>query len=339
MRRVICPATDQRPRHSEGDIIQLKDGSLLLAWSEFYGGHGDGVAAQISAMISRDLGRTWEEPFVLQENIGECNVMSVSLLRTQNDELLHFFLIKNSWLDLRVAVRRSTDEGKTWSNVVEVSSKPGYNVMNNARVIQLSSGRILAPVAHSARATSEDISTVFCYISDDDGHTWYAGQDTGIPNVLCQEPGVVELLDGRVLMFIRTPLGHVYYAYSSDGGESWSAPRPSTLVSPLSPATIARIPKTKDLLAIWNNNPKGKDADWTERNPLTAAISVDEGLTWHKVKNLEESPDRAWAYTSIRFINDEVHLTYYDWENVPGIDHFQGTSLVYNIVPIEWFYS
>ena len=336
--KIVCPATDEFPRNSEGDIIELKDGSLLLAWSEFYGGHGDGQPAQISAKRSTDGGQTWGEKFILQENVGDCNVMSVSFLRSQSGDILFFYLVKNSWMDLKVMMRRSQDEGKTWSEPVQVSSKPGYNVMNNARVIQLKSGRLLAPVAHSARASSEDISTVFCYISDDDGCSWRKGRgETGFEEALSQEPGLIERKDGSVLMIIRTALDYICYAESKDGGETWGKPYPSTLVSPLSPASIARIPKRNDLVIIWNNNPNGGRAGWNERTPLTAAISKDDGVTWGNLKNIESDPNYCYAYTSITFIGDQTFLTYYYWKK-SAIDHFAGTALKLKVLPTEWFY-
>lgn len=336
---MIAKASSKFPRNSEGDLVVLKDGRLLLAWTQFYGGFGDGEGAHVVAQHSPDHGQTWGETFVLQENVGDCNVMSVSFLRLQTGELLFFYLVKNSWLDLRVMVRRSDDEGQSWSAPVQVSSKHGYNVMNNARVIQLKSGRLLAPVAHAARATNEDISTTFCYISDDCGYTWRKGSgETGFDQALAQEPGLIERSDGSVLMIIRTALDHVYYAESTDGGETWSKPYASTLVSPLSPATIARIPQTGDLLIIWNNNLDGGKAGWEDRTPLTAAISSDEGRTWKNIKNIEDATTHCWAYTSITFHRDQVYLTYYEWPR-EQIKHFSQTSLKLQILPADWFYS
>ena len=34
---LIAQASDESPRNSEGDLVILKDGSILAAWSEFYG--------------------------------------------------------------------------------------------------------------------------------------------------------------------------------------------------------------------------------------------------------------------------------------------------------------
>ena len=61
-------------------------------------------------------------------------------------------------------------------------------------------------------------------------------------------------------MYIRTNAGVQYFSYSQDQGETWSPVQPGNLKSPLSPASIERIPSTGDLLAVWNNNyQKGRD--------------------------------------------------------------------------------
>jgi len=33
--RLVCPPSQSNPRNSEGDVIPLKDGRLLLAYTEF----------------------------------------------------------------------------------------------------------------------------------------------------------------------------------------------------------------------------------------------------------------------------------------------------------------
>jgi len=335
---IVCPASAQFPRHSEGDIEVLRDGRLLLAWSEFEGGFADDARAQIAAKLSPDGGRTWGETFVLQSNVGRRNVMSVSLLRKRNGELLLFFLRKDAPDDLSVWMRRALREPDQWTTPTRVSSLPGYHVMNNDRVIELAGGRLLAPVA-----LTPDIRTQYkaqkclCYISDDGGAAWRPGKGrVGLDQSAAMEPGVVELKDGRIRMIIRTSLGYIYASDSADKGETWSEPRATPLVAPAAPATITRIPSTGDLLLVWINNPKGAKASWKERTPLTAAISRDEGQTWLHRRNLEDDPKGSFGYCSITFADRRVYLTYYDWRdaNQPG---FQLTSLKFRSLPVEWF--
>ena len=54
----IAQATPEHPRHSEGDVLVLRDGTLLAAWTEFAGGARDDAPARIVAARSahRDPG-------------------------------------------------------------------------------------------------------------------------------------------------------------------------------------------------------------------------------------------------------------------------------------------
>jgi len=338
--QIACPHSNQLPRHSEGDVVELADGRLLLAWTEFYGGYDDHAAAHISAKLSTDGGLTWGPKSILQENVGGRNVMSVSLLRLESGPILFFYLLKNSISDCQVWVRRSEDEAATWSAPSPVSSRTGYHVINNARVVQLSDGRLLAPVALTRDIESGPPSRVFCYISDDEGATWRPGRgDAGFAGSPAQEPGVAEFFDGSGLMIIRTKLGRIYTARSADGGDTWSIPVASSLVSPPSPATVAKIPSTDDLLIVWNDNPAGASARWQDRTPLTSAVSRDGGETWVNRKNLESDPACCYAYTSITFVEPDVLLTYYLWDRMAGNQPFEGTSLKLWRVPLDWFLS
>lgn len=339
---LVVRSSPHNPRNTEGDIALLSDGRLLLAWSDFYGGEmPDDAPARISAMISKDMGRSWGEKFTLQENVGQQNVMSVSLLRLASGELLFFYLRKNADDDLQVFVRRSADEAASWSEPLMVTSGSGYFVMNNARVVQLSSGRLLAPCAWNSgtwrEAGAARMSVGVVYYSDDDGRTWQASASRlKLGGVGCQEPGVVQLRDGRVLMIIRTSLGSIYQSWSEDGGELWSEPASLGIGAPTAPATITRIPSTGDLLLIWNDCfREGPDAP-ARRCPLTTAISRDEGRTWEHRRDLETDELYWYAYTSVTFVEDRALLTYWvdERQASPRLLHLKLRSL-----PVAWFYA
>ena len=58
--QIVCPSSADFPRNSEADIVELQDGSLMLAWTEFYGGYGDHAKARIPAKLSADGARLGE---------------------------------------------------------------------------------------------------------------------------------------------------------------------------------------------------------------------------------------------------------------------------------------
>ncbi len=314
--------TKEHPRNSEGSFVTLKDGRLLFCYTQFYGGSGDESAAKIVGIESSDQGKTWSPPRVVIDNEAGDNVMSVSLLRLKSGKIGLFYAHKDSWIDCRERVRFSEDEGKTWSEPVLIVAAPGYFVLNNDRVIQLKSGRLVVPVAfHRSRIADPESSKSFdgrainfWYLSDDEGKTWREARSWwALPAATgsgLQEPGVVELADGSLFTWARTDQGHQFEMRSTDQGNTWSAPVAGPLASPTSPASIKTIPGTTRLLALYNDHsgkfpfPKGK------RTPLVSALSDDGGKTWHSAKQVESDPDGWYCYIAIHFVGDDVLLAY-----------------------------
>lgn len=309
----------ENPRNSEGDIIELKDRRLCLIYTRFTGGSGDHAAADLVRRTSDDGGKTWSDDSIVVRRPGGLNVMSVSLLRLVDGRIALFYLRKTSKDDCRPLMCISTDETETWSQpTVCITDKVGYYVLNNDRAVQLSSGRLILPVAwHQGPGEARDSAgVIMCYLSDDNGKTWrrskdsFKGYDPDRRRITLQEPGVVELKDGRLMMFMRTNAGSQYICHSRDAGESWSKAKPSALASPLSPASIERVPWTGDLLCVWNDHSGVHAYPAGRRTPLCLAISRDEGKTWSKSRVLEGNPDGWYCYTSITFVKDRLILAY-----------------------------
>jgi sialidase-1 len=314
---LVIEPTKEAPRNSEGALVELKDGTLYLAYSRFTGGGADNSVAHISRRVSRDGGMTWSADEVLIEKEGRENVMSVSLLRLHRGEIVFGYLVKNSFSDLKAYVRHSTDEMKTVGERFCATPGEGYYVVNNDRLVQLSSGRILCPASlHRMNADGnwDPRGVAMCFISDDGGRRWRrsqgileppAGSESGL-----QEPGVVELLDGRIRMWARTDMGSQFESISEDGGETWTPVQPGPLKSPLSPASIKRVPWGKELLAVWNDHSGAHPFQAGRRTPLCAALSDDDGRTWRKSKVIEADPDGWYCYTLMTFVGDSVILGY-----------------------------
>lgn len=323
---------DNNPRNSEGDFITLKDGRILFVYSHYTGkSTSDHAPAYLAGRYSKDGGKTWTtEDELIIDREGDMNVMSVSLLRLKNGKIALFYLRKNSETDCIPMMRISSDEAKTWSAPVPcITDKKSYFVLNNNRVIQLKNGRLLMAVAMHPTIDGkwQGKATLYSYYSDDNGTTWKPGGQVPNPaGIVTQEPGVVELKDGRVMMFIRASGGVQQLSYSSDKGETWSSVEPSTIKSPISPASIARIPSTGDLLLVWNNNDGTNPVIKDKRTPLTVAVSKDEGKTWEHIRDIETDPDGWYCYIAIHFTKKEVLLGYCAG-NRPARTHLSITNI------------
>jgi hypothetical protein len=314
---LIGPTSPLNPRNGEGAIVGLRESRLLLGWTRFTGGRDDHSAADIFGRVSEDGGYTWGESFLLQENVGAQNVMSVGFLRLRSGDLLFGYAIKHHVSqDCRYYVRRSADEGASWSNPVLATPEEGYFVVNNDRLVQTSTGRLLVPVAKAVDERYHSVSA--CFYSDDEGITWQRGPEyidlSGVVGL--QEPGIIECADGSLWMYMRTDHGTIYASRSYDDGVSWSAAEPTELVAPISPATAKRLPGSDDILMIYNDRRAVPfDSDWHSqfnwRTPLSSAVSGDCGRTWQHHKLVEQDRHKSYCYTSITFLGDATLLTFY----------------------------
>lgn len=296
------------PRNSEGDFVQLKDGRILFIYTHFTSGTGDNANAYLAGRYSDDNGKTWtEEDISILSNEGGMNIMSVSLLRLDNGKIALFYLRKNSETDCIPFMRTSSDEAKTWSEPIRCIDTERYHVVNNDRFVKLPSGRIIFPTSvHEAPGWAN--GKIMCYYSDDNGESWDSSQQVANPeNIVLQEPGIIELKNDKLMLFCRTESGVQYFSFSEDQGKSWSQIEPGNIKSPLSPASIERIPETGDLLLVWNNNYElGRDGG--KRTPFSLAISKDEGKSWEKIKTIESDPAGWYCYTAIEFTENHVLL-------------------------------
>jgi len=313
----LLPPGRGNPRNSEGDFLRLKDGIVMFVYTRFVGGASDDSPAELAARYSGDGGRTWTpNDLTVVPNEGGQNVMSVSLLRTGEDEIAIFYLRKNASDDCRMYLKRSSDEGRSWGEAELCMPDRGYYVVNNDRVARLKGGRLVIPASLRCLPDGKGPfpGVAVCYLSDDAGKTWRRGKGelrgpaesrSGL-----QEPLAVELKDGRLMMLCRTDLGSQYRSYSEDGGETWSAAEATDIRSPLSPASVARIPSTGDLLLVWNDHSDVDEKRKGKRTPFRVAVSRDEGRTWEKVKTLDDDPEGWYCYTAVEFVDGRVLLAH-----------------------------
>jgi len=308
-------AGNNNPRNSEGDFITLKDGRILFVYSHYTGSSADDHAsAYLAGRYSSDGGATWTpEDVTIVKQEGLMNVMSVSMLRIQTGEIALFYLRKNSDSDCIPMLRISKDETLTWSEPVKcINDREGYFVLNNSRVVQLSNGRLMMPVSlHKSPgdSTFASIGRIWNYYSDDNGRIWKSGAEVPNPgSIVTQEPGVVELSNGDIKMYLRTMSGVQYFSYSKDKGETWSPVESGNINSPCSPASITRIPSTGDLLLVWNDNRKDQ-----KRTPFNLAYSDDEGKSWINRQIIEDNPEGSYCYPAIHYTGREILISYFDW--------------------------
>ncbi len=381
-----------KPGHVEPLIMEGdRSGELWFVYSEIY------KDRSIHFRASDDAGRTWQETWTARDSEGrEILGFHISVLRLKSGRLGMVYSDTNKEYGHpgrescgMVHYRVSEDRGRTWSDAVLLDRM--HSCCCTGHAVVLSSGRIAAPSfrwisplvsgeAESWQVNAEGVlsptfSYSFVHVSDDEGKTWKRSLSELFVSVNraawdLEEPTVVELRDGRLLMHLRAAQGRMYRSYSSDGGFSWTRPEAVHIAAANAPSMIRRMPSTGELLMVWNQASRQEIVTSNCRIRLSCAISRDEGETWENFKNLESlddvtrvTPPPGWettacqpyevysnlqprpaeryhrapgalkvCYPTIAFAGDEVAIAY-DF----GGGIFDGPGARLRVIPQEWF--
>ena len=287
------------PRNGESTFIRLKDGRIMFAYTEYYGDSGeDDAIARIRACFSPDEGESWSEPeIIIVKDENAKNIMSPSLVRMNSGDLGILYLRKeimpDGGLTCMPVFRRSSDEGKTWSDMIRCSVPEGYYCPANDTAIRLKDGRIIYPVSYHGLRYGPTLlelkhhpGDIRFVCSSDDGRSWSMlsavinppyGDGTGLA-----EPGLYEHEDGTLWCFFRTGYGFQYHTHSYDGGLTWDPAEPNfCFTSPDSPMRVKRVGKY--VAAVFNpvgfNIMNTATELWSspKRTPIVCALSSDDG--------------------------------------------------------------
>ncbi len=322
-------------RSMPGSIVELTDGRLLMTYQQYDAeGHGAGA---IAARYSSDKGKTWSDETCLiprPKPAAKDIYCHPSLLRLANGQLLLSYIYGSGADPLfgHNYYRRSDDDGKTWGDQLLATPCPGYNIVHNDKFIQLSTGRIIAPVEQELVASADGHAGYisFTVYSDDNGYSWHQSENTvNMLPVEAQEPHAVELKDGRILMLMRTYSGSVAQSISTDQGRTWSKGEriPALTLPPNSSAlNVKRIPGTGDLLLLrCSGAPKENPRI---RTPFVSVISKDDGATWENERVIMGDPEDDYGYPSLIFTDGLALISYH-----------QRDGLHLALIGIDWFYG
>ena len=191
------------------------------------------------------------------------------------------------------------------------------------RVLVTSRGRVIVPIDQLLGNEGPDPDKVGTIYSDDGGRSWKRspifGPPPGYPTKPegIGEPAVVELANGKMWMVCRGLGGHLWQAWSDDGGATWCTPSPTTLISPLSAVNAKRIPGSDAVIVFWNHARPGTSTNWNDvnnfwrpRSPLVFAISKDNCRSWSRPVTV--TPGTA-TYPAICFLGDKMYVEF--WED------------------------
>ena len=288
---------------------------------------------------STDGGRTWREQGRMNMKWSLPGMISdggITLLRLQDRPSASSGQGRLAFLSHRhvqglhggglPVISFSVDEGATWEPARTIGEPEGVWYVMNDRMIQMAGGRIVVPVSHmpAGMGTYEgDRNLGLCFFSDDGGLTW---RRSARPADLADargmaEPCVAEVGNGRLLMLARTGSGSHHASWPADGGDTWSAPVPTTLTAACSPLTLKTLPDAHStgsgqarLIVFYNHAEPLDPGAFFPRTPLCYAVSADGGRTWDAPVVVDDegvaARDRQLIYPSICFTPEGMAVVY-----------------------------
>jgi sialidase-1 len=286
---LICTRRGTVLAFCEGRRDNGQDGSPThLVLKRSIGNEGEWMRS--AGPASRRQNMTWQPIQVLRTSTnGEAYMNPVSLI-DQNTGAILLLFNHYAHYDVRldeyggrgeVWLMRSSDEGASWSEPVDLTPGVGHKELGPGIGVQLRTGRMVVPVYDGV------------IYSDDQGKSWQAGGVTPKPPAP-NETQVVELADRNLMLNVRgAPLRTVLL--SRDGGVTWDGePRRDPMLTDPEQWGGCQASLIRYSLAL---NGRGRNrllfanpADLKTRFDLTVRLSYDEGQTWPTAKLIHRGP-------------------------------------------------
>jgi len=282
-------------------VVVSSQGTLLAFCEGRKESAADDGDIDLLLVRSFDGGKTWGDVQLIHDAGSHTAGNPAPVVDRDTGEIILPFCINNN----TVWVTKSSDDGATWSTPREITKDvklPGWTwyATGPCHGIQLSSGRLLIPCDHNGAA--------HVIYSDDHGETWKLGASVmGGTN----ESVAVETVDKLVYINCRNTRNngktHRAYAWSSDGGESFSSTEwASELIEPICQASLVRLSTTAThgKNRVLFSNPASQ-----RRERLTVRLSYDECKSWNAGRIVHFGPA---AYSDLCVLPDGTIGCFYE---------------------------
>ncbi|MBB1286483.1 exo-alpha-sialidase [Flavisolibacter sp. BT320] len=294
------------PQAHSATIVETPAG-LVAAW---FGGTREGNP-DVEIYVSRLVNNKWTPPVSVADGRINDTVRKATynpvLFQIPGGDLLLFYKIGNKVADWKGFMKRSKDNGLTWSE--RISLQEGFlgPIKNKPEVVK---GKIIAPSSFEGNPGWR----VHFEVSDDRGETWRkVGPINSGTDYTIIQPSILKHKDGKLQMLARSKQRALITSWSADGGETWSKVEPSGLPNNNSGTDAVTMQDGRHLLVYNHVRPhdslkNGKGA----RTPLNVAISPD-GKKWFAAAILEDSPISQYSYPSVIQSRDGMVHVVYTW--------------------------
>ena len=248
-------------------------------WCSFFSGGPKEPDPQNHLLLttSADDGATWSSPAIIVDPPGSTRAYDPALWHDPSGRLWLFYnhadLNTKDFSVWAITTDDSTAAAPRWSKPRRIALGVPFAFRLNKPTV-LSSGQWLLPITWAREAPerwfAEGEQLQGVAISADRGSTWTLCGGVDAPR-WALENMIVELVDRRLWMLIRTGSGVVWQSFSVDRGRTWSASSPTDIVNPGTRFFVQRLASGR-LLLINTPDPK-------RRTGLLACLSAPHDET------------------------------------------------------------
>lgn len=228
----------------------------------------------------------------------------------------------------KIVMKRSSDGGKAWSNLILVADAGDDSLNNPCAVVERTTGRILLvfqsfPAGLNERSNEllpgvegTSIVKTFIMMSGDDGQTWTKPRDITKQTKRAEKvttvasgPGIgIQLRHGKhagriLIPFNEGPYGvwNIYCAYSDDRGETWTmgdnAPGGMIEVMGKPASTVNEV----QVVELADGRVRANARRFQEPKLRKTTVSDDGGKTWNSVEVVKEQVDPSCNASILRY--------------------------------------
>jgi alpha-L-rhamnosidase len=295
--------TAPHPQCHASTLVET-NGGLVAAW---FGGTKEGNP-DVGIWLTRHRDGRWSAPVEVANSAEtedpRVNCLNPVRFQVPNGPLLLFYKTGNWW----AYVKRSTDEGATWSKPERLYNGLFGPVKN--KPVLLADGSILSPTSVEIPSPKGRCWRVHFKRSTNGGKSWeFVGPVNDGHEIQAIQPSILFHPNNRLQALGRTQQGRLFEIWSEDGGLSWG--KMSLMDLPNNNCgTVALTLRDGRQMLIYNHtgNREGKSSGY--RSPLNVALSQD-GKSWEAALVLESEPKREFSYPAVIQTRDAlVHITY-----------------------------
>ena len=318
------------PESHSATIAETPDG-LIASW---FGGTKEGNK-DVCIWTSHFKNGQWTAPVMVADGVLNDSTRYACynpvLYYAPNSELLLFYKIGPNVAGWTGWMKRSKDNGKTWSERESLPEGFLGPIKNKPEMIN---GVLLCPGSTEKNGWKAHIE-----FTPDFGRTWTkSGPINDGQTIQAIQPSILKHADGRLQILCRSRNMTINESWSSDGGKTWSIMQASALPNNNSGTDAVTLQDGRHILVYNHLLP---DSTWVKgkgpRTPLNVSVSKD-GKTWYASLVLEDSPISQYSYPSVIQTRDGLVHIVYTWrrEKIKHIVVDPAKLELKEIVNTEW---